>query len=341
VPRGFASDNHSGAHPDMLAAMQRANDGHVDSYGHDPLTEHVQAMLAAEFGAGSQSFLVFNGSAANVLSLRAVCRPWEAAICADDAHLNVDEGGAPEAIAGVKLLTAPTPDGKLDPELVESRIERIGFEHAVQPRVVSVTQPTELGALYRLDELRALADHAHSHGLLLHVDGSRLSNAAAALDCSLADTSTGAGADVVSFGGTKNGLVIGEAVVFADPALAEGFLYLRKQTLQLASKMRFLSAQFEAYLTAEHWRATASRANAMAQRLGEAVRDIPGVQVTQAVESNVVFARIPHDAIAPLQARYEFYVWDERTDEVRWMCSWDTTEDDVDGFAAALRETLD
>jgi threonine aldolase len=210
----------------------------------------------------------------------------------------------------------------------------------VQPRVVSVTQPTELGALYRLDELRALADHAHSHGLLLHVDGSRLSNAAAALHCSLADTSTGAGADVVSFGGTKNGLVIGEAVVFADPALAEGFLYLRKQTLQLASKMRFLSAQFEAYLTAEHWRATAARANAMAQRLGEAVRDIPGVQLTQAVESNVVFARIPHAAIAPLQARYEFYVWDERTDEVRWMCSWDTTEDDVDGFAAALRQTL-
>jgi threonine aldolase len=323
-----------------LAALSRVNDGHVSGYGHDPLTERVHERLADEFGAGSQSLLVFNGSAANVLCLRATCRPWQAVICADCAHMYVDECGAPEAIAQVKLLTVATPDGKLTPELVESRIERIGFEHAVQPRVVSVTQPTELGTLYTLDELRALADHAHSHGLLLHIDGSRLSNAAAALGCTLGQTSTQAGADIVSFGGTKNGLMLGEAVVIADPALADGFVYLRKQTLQLASKMRYLSAQFDVYLTGEHWRQTAAHANAMAARLAAAVRDVPGVQITQAVQTNAVFARIPHAAVAPLQERFPFYIWDERTDEARWMCSWDTTEDDIDSFAAAIRETL-
>jgi threonine aldolase len=324
----------------MLAAIAAVNEGHVSGYGHDPLTERVHAMLAAEFGAGTQSFLVFNGSAANVLCLRAGCRAWEAAICAESAHMNVDECGAPEALAQVKLLTVPTPDGKLTPELVESRIERIGFEHAVQPRVVSVTQPTELGALYQLDELRAIADHAHAHGLLLHIDGSRLTNAAAALDCSLGQTSTQAGADLVSFGGTKNGLMLGEAVVIADPARADGFLYLRKQTLQLASKMRYLAAQFEVYLSGEHWRQTAAHANAMATRLAEGVRGVPGVELTQAVQTNAVFARVPHAAIEPLQDRFPFYVWDDRTDEIRWMCSWDTTEDDVDSFAAAVREVL-
>jgi threonine aldolase len=340
VSRGFGSDNASSVHPEVLAAIERANHGHQASYGADPLTERVHELLAAEFGPDTRSFLVFNGTAANVLCLRAACRPWHAAICADSAHLNVDEGGAPEAIAGVKLLTVPTPDGKLTPELVESRIERIGFEHAVQPRIVSVTQPTELGALYQPAELRALADHAHGHGLVLHVDGSRLSNAAAALGCSLAETSTAVGADIVSFGGTKNGLMLGEAVVIADPALAEGFAYLRKQTLQLASKMRFLSAQFDAYLTGEQWRQTAAHANAMAARLAQAVRGVPGVQITQAVETNVVFASLPHDAIARLQERFYFYVWNERTDEVRWMCSWDTTEDDVDGLAAAVADVL-
>ena len=340
MSRGFASDNSATVHPDVLAALARVNDGHASSYGHDPLTERVHEMLAAEFGAGTQSFLVFNGSAANVLSLRAACRPWQAAICADGAHLNVDECGAAEAIAGVKLLAVPTADGKLTPELVASRIEHIGFEHAVQPRVVSVTQPTELGTLYQLDELRALADQAHAHDMLLHVDGARLTNAAAALGGSLGQTSTEAGADIVSFGGTKNGLMLGEAVVIADPALADGFQYLRKQTLQLASKMRFLSAQFEVYLTGEQWRATAGHANAMAARLAGAVRDVPGVEITQAVETNAVFARIPHAAIVPLQDRYPFHVWDERRDEVRWMCSWDTTEGDVDGLAAAIGEVL-
>jgi threonine aldolase len=342
VARGFASDNSAGVHPDVLAAIATVNHDHVSSYGHDPLTERVEARLSELFGAGSRAWLVFNGSAANVLCLRAACRPWEAVICADTAHLNVDEGGAPESLAGVKLLAVPTADGKLTPELVDGRIERIGDEHAVQPRVLSVTQSTELGTRYAPAELRALADLAHERGLLLHVDGSRLANAAAALDTSLAAVSTDCGADLVSFGGTKNGLLVGEAVVVAGAAadLADSIPFLRKQTLQLASKMRFLAAQFDAYLTDEHWRATAAHANAMAARLAEAVSQIAGVTVTQAVQANAVFARLPREVIAPLQARYPFYVWDERTDEVRWMCSWDTTEDDVDGFAAAIREAL-
>jgi threonine aldolase len=341
MARGFASDNSAGVHPDVLAAIARANDGHVSSYGHDALTERVEELLRERFGAACASFLVFNGSAANVLCVRAACRPWHAVICATNAHLNVDEGGAPEAIAGVKLLTIDTPDGKLTPALVDLRIERIGDEHAVQPRVVSVTQPTELGTVYEPDELRALADHAHAHGLLFHVDGARLSNAAAALGVSLAAVSTDTGADFVSFGGTKNGLMLGEAVILADSALADEFRYLRKQTLQLASKMRFLSAQFEAYLTDDLWRPCAAHANEMAARLAAGLEDVASVQITQRLQSNVVFARLPRPAIAPLQARYPFYVWDETGDEVRWMTSWDTSEQDVDGFIAAIRETLD
>jgi threonine aldolase len=233
-------------------------------------------------------------------------------------------------------------DGKLTPELVAGRIERVGDEHAVQPGVVSVSQSTELGTVYAPGELQALADVAHAHGLTFHVDGSRLSNAAAALDASLAQVSTGAGADIVSFGGTKNGLLGGEAVIIAGRAsrLADGFAYLRKQTLQLASKMRYVSAQFDAYLSDELWRRSAAHANAMAARLAAAVADAPGVVITHPVQANVVFATLPHPLIAGLQARYPFYVWDERADEVRWMCSWDTTEDDVDAFAAAIADVL-
>lgn len=338
--RGFASDNAASVHPEVLSAIERANQGHAESYGHDPLTERVQAALEREFGAGSTAMLVFNGSAANVLCLRAACRPWEAAICAAAAHLNVDEGGAPETIAGVKLLPVATPDGKLTSELVAPRIERIGDEHAVQPRVLSITQSSELGTVYAVPELEALADFAHGHDLLLHIDGARLANAAAALGCSLAEAATGA--DLLSFGGTKNGLLLGEAVIVRGRAAEVGTTlpYLRKQTLQLASKMRYLSAQFDVYLGGELWRRTASHANGMAARLGAALADIDGVEVTQAVQANVVFARIPRGAIAPLQERFPFHVWDETREEVRWMCAWDTTEDDVDAFVAAIDEVL-
>jgi threonine aldolase len=269
-----------------------------------------------------------------------VCRPWEAAICAATAHLHVDECGAPEAIAGLKLLTADGEDGKLTPAAVKRLIVRVGDEHAVQPRVISISQATELGTLYAPDELVRLAELAHEHGLLLHIDGARLANAAATLGTSLRGITSDAGVDLLSFGGTKNGLLGAEAVVFLSPELGAGFEYLRKQSLQLASKMRYLSAQLDALLTDELWLRNASQANAMASRLASRVRDLPGVTITRPVQANAVFARLPHDSIEILQREYDFYVWDEHTDEVRWMCSWDTTEEDVDEFAAALERAV-
>jgi threonine aldolase len=338
--RGFASDNAATVHPAVLAALARVNTGHAFGYGHDDWTRRVEALFSEQFGDGARAFLVFNGTAANVLSLRAACRPWQAVICADTSHLNVDECGAPESIAGVKLLTAGAEHGKLSGALVEGRIARVGDEHAVQPRVVSISQCTELGTIYTPGQTRALSELAHAHGMLLHMDGARLSNAAAALDLPLRALSTDAGVDILSFGGTKNGLLGAEAVVFLTVELADGFEYLRKQSLQLASKMRFLAAQFDALLTDELWLRSARQANAMAARLATALRDAPGVAITRPVETNAVFATVPAGACAALQERFAFYVWDTRTTEVRWMCSWDTTEEDVDGFAHAVLEML-
>jgi threonine aldolase len=340
VTRGFASDNSAGIHPAVLDAIAKANEGHAFGYGHDPWTERVEELFRDQFGPVARAFLVWGGTAANVLSLRAACRPWEAAICSDCAHLNVDEAGAPEAIAGIKLLDLTTEHGKLTPAQVEGAIVRVGDEHAVQPRVLSISQATELGTVYAREETAALAERAHAHGLVVHMDGARLSNAAAALDCSLGDLTTDAGVDVLSFGGTKSGLLGAEAVVFLSPELADGFQYLRKQSLQLASKMRFLAAQFEALLNAHLWRTLASNANAMAARLADAVGELEGVTVTHPVQSNAVFATLPHDAIEPLRERFPFYVWDEARDEVRWMCSWDTTEQDIEGFVTAVRAAV-
>jgi threonine aldolase len=338
--RGFASDNSAGIHPAVLEALSAANRGHVFGYGHDELTRTAQELFAAHFGDDARAFFVFNGTAANVLSLRAACRGWEAVICAESSHLNVDECGAPESIAGVKLLTIATEHGKLTPELVENRLQRLGDEHAVQPRVVSISQCTELGTVYTQAEIRELAAHAHAHGLVLHVDGARLSNAAAALELPLRELSTEVGVDILSFGGTKNGLLGAEAVVFLVPELADGFEYVRKQSLQLASKMRFLAAQFQALLTDELWLGSARRANAMAARLARSVRDVPGLSITQPVQTNAVFATLPASAIGVLQKHFAFYVWNERRVEVRWMCSWDTTEGDVDTFAQAVKDAV-
>jgi threonine aldolase len=333
MKRGFGSDNHAGALPEVVEAIARANEGHAESYGHDESTQAIGARVAAQFGDGAEAFFVFNGTGANVLALRALCRPWEGVVCAETAHLNVDEGGAPEWVGGLKLLTVPTADGKLTPELVEPRLVRFGDEHAVQPRVVSIAQSTELGTLYRPDELAALASQAHDHGLLLHVDGARLTNAAAALGSTLGEAA--GDADAISFGGTKAGLIFGEAAVFRPSASAEGVLYLRKQSMQLASKMRFLAAQFDALLEGERWRAAAGHANAMAERLAGALEGV--VTITQPVEANAVFALLPPEAAARLRQEWFFYTWDEATGEVRWMCSWDTTEEDVDAFAEAVR----
>lgn len=336
--KSFASDNYAGAHPEVLAALAAANEGHAVSYGADAWTERAQDVLRSHFGPEARSLLVFNGSGANVLALRAVCRPWEAVICAESAHVNVDEGGAPERIAGVKLLTAPTADGKLTPADVRARITRVGDEHAVQPRLVTITQSTELGTRYSPGEIAALARTAHDHGLLVHVDGSRLVNAAAGLGCGLRAITTDVGVDVLSLGGTKNGMVMGEAVVFLDPALAEGARYLRKQTLQLASKGRFLAAQFVAMFEGDLWRRNAAHANAMATRLAGRLSEVPAVTVTQRVEANGVFAVIPREPADKVRARWPFYTWDQTSGEVRLMCSWDTTAGEVDAFAAALAD---
>jgi threonine aldolase len=324
-----------------MAAIAAANTGHAFGYGHDALTEALAARFAEHFGEQARAFPVWSGTAANVLSLRAACRPWEAAICADTAHLNVDECGAPEAVASVKLLSAPAEDGKLTPELVEPLITRMGDEHAVQPRVISISQCTELGTVYTAVEVKQLAELAHSRSLLLHVDGARLANAAAALDLSLADLTTRAGVDLLSFGGTKNGLLGAEAVVFLAPDLADGFEYLRKQSLQLASKMRFLAAQLHALLSDDLWLRNARQANAMCARLVAAVKDVKGLQITRPVQANAVFAALPPGAIEALQAEFDFYVWDELRREVRWMTSWDSTEEDVEEFSQAVRRVCE
>ncbi|MFL5845814.1 MAG: threonine aldolase family protein [Solirubrobacteraceae bacterium] len=339
MKRGFGSDNHAGVLPEALAAIAAANTEHAPSYGHDELTQRVEQRIRAELGDAARAFFVFNGSGANVLSMRATLKPWEGVICAETAHLNVDEGGAPEAW-GIKLLTVPTPDGKLTPGLVSERIVRIGDEHAVQPRVVTISQSTELGTLYTLEEVRELADHAHSHDLLLHVDGARITNAAAALGVSLRQATTDLGVDVLSFGGTKAGLLAGEAVVVLSDEAAAAMPYLRKQTLQLASKMRFIAAQFDALLEGELWRGASGHANAMAKRLADAVRDIDGVQLTQEPQANAVFAVLPPGVADTLRESWYFYDWDELRGEVRWMCSWDTTEGDVDTFAADVARAI-
>ncbi len=336
--RAFASDNYAPILPEALEAIAAANHGHAVSYGADTWTERLSALARDLFGADASVFPVFNGTGANVVGLRAMLRPWQGVICADSAHLNVDECGAPEVLGGIKLLTVPTPDGKLTPELVETRVVRIGDEHVVQPGVVSVTQSTELGTLYTPAELAELAAWAHERGMLFHIDGSRLANAAASLDVSLREITTDIGADVVSLGGTKIGLLAGEAVVVLRPELAGSLLFLRKQSMQLASKMRFVSAQLLALLEGELWRRAAGHANAMASRLASGVGS--AVEITQAVQANAVFAILPAAATVELQREFKFYVWNEHTGEVRWMCSWDTTEEDVDAFVAAILDVV-
>lgn len=338
--RGFASDNAATIHPEVLAAIAAVNEGHAFGYGHDPYTHAVEHRFEEVFGEGARTFFVFNGTGANVVCMRAALRPWQAAICSANAHLHTDEGGAPESIAGLKLLIAPGIDGKLTPDQIEPLLGRVHDEHAVQPRVVSVTQSTELGTLYSLDEIRQIVSLAHGRGLLVHMDGARLANAAAALGCSLREVSFDCGVDLLSFGGTKNGLMLGEAVVVRDPALADDLLYLRKGSMQLASKMRFIAAQFDALLTDDLWLRGAANANAMAARLAAAVGQLEGVTLTRPVQANAVFAIVPGAVRVALLERFDFYPWDEATGEVRWMCSWDVTEADVDAFAGAVQECL-
>jgi threonine aldolase len=338
--RGFASDNYAGIHPEVLDAIAAANAGHQVAYGDDDLTAQLGIVMKSHFGPSAETFPVLNGTGANVVALQAMTRRWEAVICADVAHVNVDEGGAPERAAGLKLWTIPTPDGKLTPGLIDTQAWGFGDVHRAQPGVVTITQSTELGTVYGVDEIADIAEHAHSLGMSVHLDGARIANAAASLGLGLGEFTTDVGVDVVSFGGTKNGAMLGEAVVVLNPEAAPGVDFLRKSSMQLASKMRYVSAQLLALLSGDLWLRNALQANAMASRLNARVRDIDGVRVDRPVQANAVFAVLPADVRERLQKRVPFYTWNQSTGEVRWMCSWDTTTEDVDTLAAALAEEM-
>ncbi len=345
MKRGFGSDNHSGVSPEVLAAIADANTEHALAYGDDEWCQRASLLFKNIFGESASSYFVFNGTGANVLCIDAMCRSHHAVVCADTAHINVDECGAPQRIVGCKLLTVPTQDGKLTPELVNTQLHGFGFEHHSQPHAISIAQSTELGTLYSLDETRALADLAHSHGMFLHVDGARLANAAVALNCTFKQMTTDQGVDCLSFGGTKNGLLMGESAVILNPELDRELKYRRKQMGQLCSKMRFMAAQFEAYFSMvgdkELWRRNAEHSNRMAQLLYQSVKDIPGVRVMYPVTVNSVFVQLPGKVWRALQNDYFFYDWDEAENIVRWMCSFDTTEEDINVFVSALKSRLE
>jgi threonine aldolase len=338
--RSFASDNNAVVHPEVLEAIRHANEGHAVGYGDDPHTESAVGKFREQFGADVEVFFVFNGTAANTLSLQALTRPFHAVLCPELSHIYTDECGAPEKFAGCKLLPLPAPEGKLTVEAVAEAYHGIGDQHHVQPRVISITQATEMGTVYKPAEIEELARFAHEREMFLHMDGARISNAVAAQRLTLRQATRDLGVDVLSFGGTKNGLMGAEAVVFFRPDLAQDFLFVRKQGMQLASKMRYMSAQMEALLTNDLWRRNAEHANRMAQLLEQALRKIPGIKIVYPVQANGVFAQIPREAIEKIQEQYFFYVWSEAESVVRWMCSFDITEEDVREFAKFVEKVV-
>ncbi|MEY4742253.1 MAG: hypothetical protein RL672_1003 [Actinomycetota bacterium] len=351
--RGFASDNYAGIHPAALEAIARVNTGHEVAYGEDSVTARFDEVVRELFGANAVGFPVFNGTGANIVALQAATKRWEAVVCADSAHINVDEGGAPEKMGGLKLWTIPTDNGKLTVEQAESQLFDFGVVHRAQPGVISITQTTESGTLYQPDEIRALADLAHKHGLLLHLDGARLANAAAALGASIKSFTTDLGVDLVSLGGTKIGALAAEAVIVTDAStargreLAEAMPFMRKTSMQLASKMRFISAQLVTLFENDAAVAlgNARNANAMAARLYDGVIALaarhPQISVPNRAEANAVFPILPTDVAERVLEAYRFYVWNQATGQVRWMCSWDTTESDVDGILGVLEAALE
>ncbi len=343
--RGFGSDNHASVHPEILDAIRAADGGHQVAYGDDVYTERLREVVRGLFGDQAEVYPVFNGTGANVVSLQLLTRPWDAVICSEVSHIHVDECGAPEKVAGLKLLTTPTSDGRLTPELIDRHAHGFGDPHHAQPSVVSLTQSTELGTVYSLDELRALAAHAHGLGLSVHMDGARIANAAAALGVGFRELTTDVGVDVLSFGGTKNGLMLGEAVIVLAPQRIQGAEFRRKSSMQLASKMRYVSAQLVALLEGDLWRRNAAHANAMAARLARGVAAINAIDVAYPAEANAVFVRLPRAVVPVLQAQVTFYLWasdpHEPFDIARWMCSWDTTEDDVDAFLTLVTQAVE
>jgi threonine aldolase len=335
--KSFGSDNHAGTHPAVMRAIVEANAGDAIAYGADPWTKQAIGEIRRQSGAQGEVYLVLNGSGANVLGLGLLLGRHEAVICAESAHINTDECGASERILGTKLLTVPAPGGKLTPDLIATRLAGRGDEHFAQPGVVAITQSTEFGTCYTLDELRAVKDFCAANGLRVFLDGARLANAAAYLGCTLADLASTA--DVLSFGGTKNGAMGVEAVIVMQAADAVTAPYLRKQHMQLSSKMRFLGAQFNALLADDLWLANAAHANAMAARLASGLAGVPGVEVVYPVQADAVFARLDPRHIAELQRDWIFHVWDESASIVRWMTAFDTQESDVDAFLSAIAAT--
>jgi threonine aldolase len=338
--RSFASDNNAGIHPKVLKAIASANLGHAIGYGDDIYTAAAVRKFKQYFGANTEVFIVFNGTAANCLSLKAMTGSHHAVLCTVASHINTDECGAPERFTGCKLLALPTDDGKLTVANVERAYHGIGDQHHVQPRVISITQATEMGTVYTPAEIKALATFAHAREMFLHMDGARIANAAASLRLTLKQITRECGVDVLSFGGTKNGVLGAEAVMFFDKTLSRDFLFLRKQGMQLASKMRFISAQLDALLSNDLWRKNAQHSNRMAKLLETELRAIPKVKIVYPVQANGVFAQIPRHAIAKIQKRYFFYIWNEEESVVRWMCSFDTTERDVKDFAKFVAQSV-
>ena len=340
--KSFASDNWSGVCPEIMQALQQANTGHTEAYGenNDPYTHRAVKKFKEHFGENISVFFVYNGTAANVLGTSHVLQPYQAIVAAGSAHMNEDECGAPERFGGIKILEIESDNGKITPDQVKPFLSSIGFQHHVQPKVISISEVTESGTVYRPEEIKALADFAHDNNMLLHVDGARIANAAVSLGVSFRELITDTGVDILSFGGTKNGLMFGEAVVFLQPELARDFRYLRKQGMQLHSKMRFISVQFERYLTDELWRKNAKNANRMATLLEKKLQKFPRLKITQKVEANGVFVIMPREIIPEIQKQYFFHFWNEPVSEVRLMCSWDTTEEDIDAFIHALERLL-
>ncbi len=340
IKRGFASDNNAGVHPEVMKQLAEANTGHTLGYGSDSYTEQARELFREHLGKEAEVFFVFTGTAANVLGLSGIVRSWNSIITAFTAHIEQDECGAPEKFTGCKVLTVDTPDGKIYTGLLKKHMHGFDFEHHAQPKVISITQATEMGTVYTPAEIRKLADYAHENGMFLHMDGARISNAAIHLGMPFKTFTTDAGVDVLSFGGTKNCMMYGEAVCFLKPGISGDFKYIRKQGMQLASKMRFISAQYVAFFSNDLWRRCANHSNSMAQQLAEKIRDIEGVRITQPVESNGVFVVIPPRVAEKVSKSFFFYPWDEATSEYRLMTSWDTTEKDIGDFVMLLREEM-
>jgi threonine aldolase len=337
--KGFASDNNAGVHPQILEALAKVNHGHVKGYGDDPYTREAISLFQKHFGDDTDVYFVFNGTGANVLSISGYTQSFNSVICPATAHIAVDECGAPEKFSGCKLIPVKTSNGKLTPELIKPHLHGFDFEHHSQPKMISISQVTELGTIYSVDEIKAIADLAHAHNMYLHLDGARIANAAVALNLPFKAFTRDAGVDVVSFGGTKNGMLMGEAVLFFNPALTANIKYFRKQSAQLFSKMRFVGAQFIAYFENDLWKSSAAHANKMAKKLAKKVGSL-GVTITQPVEANGVFAIIDNEIRNKLQEKYFFYPWDENNNEVRWMCSFDTTEEEINDFCFQLEKLL-